>query len=256
MSVSTLLSSLWTAEGAYFIFVLLLSPWIDYFTIDRRYTSSASRLRIYRTGVACLILFSLLGYALHDHRTILHASTALQKQAGWHTLYDGWLYQVVLVLSIVSCVPSLYIWYRCSVDQPYRATYLKELRPLRYLLPVTSTERTWYAALSIAAGVCEEWIYRLLLLHWLSAHLPPLAAVVVGAVAFGFAHLYQGMVGVVRAGCAGLMLGLLYVLFGSWIVVAVSHAAADLQVLLLYRPMVDEPDEAKKLVKGCKLDVE
>ena len=256
MSVSTLLSSLLTTQGAYFILVLLVGPWVDYFTINRHHTSSTARLRIYRSGVAFLVVYSLVGYALHGSHTAVHAGAALQKQAGWHELFDGWLHTAVVALTVVSSLPSFYVWYRCCVDQPYRATYLKELRPLRYLLPVTALERLWFGALSVAAGVCEEWIYRLLLLHWLSAHLSPMASVVVGAALFGFAHLYQGMLGIVRAGAAGLMFGLLYVTLGSWWVVAVAHAMADLQVLLLYRPDVDAPDEAKRLVKGCKLEVE
>lgn len=256
MSFSTLLSSLTTAEGVYFLFILLLTPWIDYLTIDRCYTSSASRLRIYRTGIACLSLFSLLGYLLHDHRTLLHASSALQKRAGWHELYGGWLHSGVAWVTVASCLPSLYVWRRCWVDLSYRVTYSQQLHSLRYLAPVTRGEQVWYAGLSIAAGLCEEFIYRLLLLQWLSQHMSPMAAVAVGVVAFGTAHAYQGAGGVVRAGGAGLMFGLVYVLFGSYWVVAVCHMLADLQVLVLYRPMEDEPEEARKLVSGCKLEVE
>ena len=256
MSVASLLSSLLTARGAYFLLLLFVSPWIDYLTIDRRHTSTASRLRLYRTAVACLLFFSLIGYALHDHHTILHASAALQKQAGWHELYGGWLYRSVAALTLASTVSSVYIWRRCHVDQVYRATNLPQLRSLRYLLPVTSHERRWYAALSLAAGLCEEFMYRLLLLHWLSAHMPPMTAVLAGGVAFGCAHVYQGLGGVVRASAAGVWFGLAYVLFGSVALVAVQHVAADLQVLVLYRPMEDTPKEAEKLVEGCKLEAE
>ena len=130
---------------------------------------------------------------------------------------------------------------------------MQQLQPLRYLLLVTHSERLWYGVLSLAAGLCEEWIYRLLLLLWLSMHVSPLVAVLVGGVAIGCAHLYQCVVGVVRASVAGLMHGAVYVLLGSWASVVVLHAVADLQVLVLYPPMVDASNEAKRLARGCKL---
>ena len=260
MSLSSLRYSLSTAEGGYFLLVVLLTPCLDYFLIHRRYTSSASRLRIFQFRALYLILISLLGYALHDHHTILHASTALQKRAGWHTLYDGWLYYTALGLSVASHLSNLHETYRCSVDQPYRATKLHMLRPIRCRLPVTATERTWYSLYCIAAAVCEHFIYRVLLLHWLAAHLSPLQAVVAAGAVFGIAHCYWhvGMFGdamtALLFGLAGLIVAVEYVMYGSVVVLAVSRAMSGLAMLVRYRPTVDAPDLAKDLIKGCELD--
>ena len=108
------------------------------------------------------------------------------------------------------------------------------------LLPRTPSERRWFAAVAVTAGVTEEVFYRALALTVLLAVLPGgrWPALVVAALAFGLGHAYQGAVGVVGTAVAALGLGLLYLDTGSLLPGMVLHALVDLRVLLV-RPAPD-----------------
>ena len=76
-----------------------------------------------------------------------------------------------------------------------RSKARKALAPVRALLPHTATEKRWFDAVSVTAGICEEFIYRGFLFAYLAAWLPgmPVGVVVVLAgLVFGLGHLYQG----------------------------------------------------------------
>ena len=54
------------------------------------------------------------------------------------------------------------------------------------------------------------------------------AAMVVGAVAFGIAHAYQGPIGILKTGVVGLIMGTLYLLSGSIWGPMLVHAVVDI----------------------------
>jgi membrane protease YdiL (CAAX protease family) len=107
------------------------------------------------------------------------------------------------------------------------------------LLPRTFRERRSFAGLAVTAGVCEETLYRGLLIAVCTALVPrlgPLSAVGASAVAFGLAHLYQGSWGMLGTGVLGGCLAVLYVGSGSLLLPVCYHALLDLRVLLLPIP--------------------
>ena len=128
------------------------------------------------------------------------------------------------------------------------------------MLPVSGHERLWFAVLSVSAGVCEELIYRGFLLEYFRGrlngplHLNLTAAWLLTSVAFGTAHLYQGLKGILSTTIAWLALGMLAILSGSLALPMLLHALVDLQVLVMYRPGKDSPEEAQRLVSGCALE--
>lgn len=110
------------------------------------------------------------------------------------------------------------------------------------LLPRTFPERRAFAVLSVTAGVCEEVLYRGLLVAVGTALVPrlgALAAVAASAVAFGVAHLYQGVWGILGTGILGGCLAVLYLGSGSLLLPVCYHALLDLRVLLLPVPATD-----------------
>jgi membrane protease YdiL (CAAX protease family) len=98
---------------------------------------------------------------------------------------------------------------------------------LDIFVPRSRDEYRTFVALSIAAGVCEEFLYRGFLIAILAAFMPAWLGAVVSAVFFGFAHSYQGTKGILGAGTTGLVMGLLYVWGGSLLPVVLLHFALD-----------------------------
>jgi uncharacterized protein len=104
------------------------------------------------------------------------------------------------------------------------------------LLPRTRAERRLFTLVGVTAGVCEEWLYRgffLAVASALAGGLPEAALVAVGAAAFGLAHAYQGVAGVVTTGVLGGVLAGLYLDTGSLLLPVVLHVLIDLRFLLV-----------------------
>jgi uncharacterized protein len=104
------------------------------------------------------------------------------------------------------------------------------------LLPRTSAERRLFTLVGVTAGVCEEWLYRAFFLAVVAALAggpPGWVLVLVAAVAFGLAHAYQGIGGIVLTGVLGGVLAGLYLSTGSLLLPVLLHAVVDLRFLLV-----------------------
>jgi membrane protease YdiL (CAAX protease family) len=104
------------------------------------------------------------------------------------------------------------------------------------LLPRTAGERRLFTVVGVTAGVCEEWLYRgffLAVVAAVAGGLPTGVLVLVAAVAFGLAHVYQGRVGVLTTGLLGGVMAALYLQTGSLLLPVLLHAAIDLRFLLV-----------------------
>ena len=107
---------------------------------------------------------------------------------------------------------------------------------VRMILPVTIREARVFRGVAITAGICEEVLYRGYLLWYLQSLGLGRGAVVVAIVAFGLAHAYQGIRGIVWTGVMGAVFLGLYLLTGSLVAPIVLHATVDLaNGLMLYR---------------------
>ena len=104
----------------------------------------------------------------------------------------------------------------------------EQLGPLRPMIPRDGRESRLFSALSITAGVCEEFLYRGYLIWYLSAHFDLWLAVVVSSLAFGLGHMYQGGRGIAKTGVVGLAFAGLYLLTGSLWASMLLHAVVDL----------------------------
>ncbi|WP_448619809.1 CPBP family intramembrane glutamic endopeptidase [Geodermatophilus sp. URMC 65] len=115
------------------------------------------------------------------------------------------------------------------------------------LLPRTTAERRLFTLVGVTAGVCEEWLYRGFLLAVVAAvggGLPTPTLVAIGALAFGLAHAYQGVAGIVTTGVLGGVMAGLYLGTGSLLLPVVLHALIDLRFLLV--PTSALPDVVRR----------
>jgi membrane protease YdiL (CAAX protease family) len=126
-----------------------------------------------------------------------------------------------------------------------RARLARPLESLSWYLPGSPAERRWFAAVAVSAGVCEEVLYRGFLLRYLTVLLPGLGgtgAVLVAALVFALAHMYQGAPGAVATALMALGFTALFVASHSLWLPIVAHALIDLRVLLLWRGGARVPD--------------
>jgi uncharacterized protein len=81
---------------------------------------------------------------------------------------------------------------------------------LKTMLPQSLADKLLFAVLALTAGVCEETIFRGYLQRQLTAWLGSRAlGLLLQAVLFGAAHIYQGYIMVVQIAVFGVMFGLL-----------------------------------------------
>jgi uncharacterized protein len=96
------------------------------------------------------------------------------------------------------------------------------------ILPQSKSERVPFLFLALTAGCCEEFLYRgFAMAAFARAGFSIWASVVISSVLFGAAHLYQGRGGLVGTGILGLLFGAFRAFTGSFVPVAVWHAAID-----------------------------
>ncbi len=117
---------------------------------------------------------------------------------------------------------------RTALSSPAALDALRrQIGPLAWLLPHGRRERGPFRALSITAGVCEEWFFRGYALAIFAPSLGLAGAVAASTVLFGLAHAYQGAAGTVRTGLVGLLMAGLAVATGSIWGPIVLHALVD-----------------------------
>ncbi len=85
----------------------------------------------------------------------------------------------------------------------------------------------------LLAGICEEFMFRGFLQTSISKKYPLRISVVLSALAFGFYHLDLQVVYTVGTFLMGLVLGLIYHRWHSYIAATVAHASMNLVALML-----------------------
>ena len=250
-------SAIWI-EHLFVVSLLVVVPIVEV-RYDRRltqFTSSEGRMTWYRLNiiVLCVLAVAALALAYPANIFVLANHGSVATWLGAHTA----VFLGATALAVAYTALTLAQGFKAAVDRPFRLRIAKAMRSMRFMLPVTGRERQWWILVSLAAGVCEEILYRGFVTQYFSGSLG--ATVSLGTVGawltaslfFGFAHAYQGVTGIVRSGLGGLLLGAIAILSGGLLIPIVLHFVFDLQTLWMYRPMADEPDTAAQLINGCE----
>lgn len=194
----------------------------------------ANRVRYYqrliayswvRAATATLVTFTA-GLSLAD--------IGVSAQGGGPTsgIPDGaslaWPFTIVLSLSMGIGAVRLRHRMRAGYVHPQRAR-------IAAIVPRTTRERRYAAALAVTAGITEEVFFRgaLIALGIEVFHLPALAAAALSLILFVSVHAYQGRLGMLGVGFLGLWLTALTLLTGSLLPAMVLHIASDLWALLV-----------------------
>jgi membrane protease YdiL (CAAX protease family) len=114
------------------------------------------------------------------------------------------------------------------MTQDEKDKQIESFGDLVYIMPRTARDFRHFVAVSITAGIVEEVVYRAFVFWYLAQILPIWAVIVVSSVAFGLAHSYQGIGGMVRVFLIGLAFGIFYVVTGSIWLPMLAHAILDI----------------------------
>lgn len=149
------------------------------------------------------------------------------ESMGLASAVDGWPWVAIGVgiLGVLVLVINLAIVSR-SADK--LMVIKKQIGDLAYLAPQTPREDRLFDMVSITAGVCEEILYRGLLLAILLPLVGTWPAVAITSLIFGLGHAYQGIPGIAKTGMVGLVLALFTVFSGSLYIAIVLHMVVDM----------------------------
>ncbi len=182
---------------------------------------TGARLRFYRKTLvwqwvltAILLAWWLLAGGTAEAGGLLPAAEGRQ----WWVVGLGLAMTVFLVLQMRTVVRSPE-----QLEQMHR-----KMGELSGLAPQSPAEDRAFVAVSVTAGICEEILYRGLLLAVLSVSMGTWPAVLLSSVIFGLGHAYQGWTGFLRTGAVGLVLAALLVFTGSLYVPMLVHAVLDI----------------------------
>lgn len=141
--------------------------------------------------------------------------------------FSGWQWAAVAAGLAASIVMIVQAWaVRRNPDQ--LADLREKSKGLLNLAPHTPDERRGFDLLSVTAGICEEIIYRGVLLAVLIPVAGTWPAVAVCSIIFGLGHLYQGATGIVKTSLVGVVMALLVVFSGSLLPAMILHVVVDI----------------------------
>ncbi len=180
-----------------------------------------ARLRVYRgTMISEWIMTIVLLAAWVLLGRSLDAIGLVPRVAGWQWLAMA----VTLIATGAFAINTL----RSIGDSDKLADVRAELGVLSLLAPHTPVEERRFTWLSVTAGICEEILYRGLLMTSLATAFGLWPAVVLSSLVFGMGHTYQGAGGVLRTALVGLVMALVVVFTGSLIAAMVMHVVIDI----------------------------
>jgi membrane protease YdiL (CAAX protease family) len=140
---------------------------------------------------------------------------------------DGWPWNAIGVGVFVVLAQVINLA-RVSRNEDKLIEIKEQIGELSNLAPQTPREDRLFDIVSITAGVCEEILYRGLLLATLVSLVGTWPAVAITSLIFGLGHAYQGISGIAKTGLVGLVLAWLTVSSGSLFIAIVLHAVVDL----------------------------
>ncbi|MGA7158009.1 MAG: CPBP family intramembrane glutamic endopeptidase [Acidobacteriaceae bacterium] len=217
--------------------LLFVAPFVDLPTTRRLKTSSSpkGRSRFYKTVITYLWLLAAYAWLFRAGATlrVAHAPTDAPWLFGapWRTCTIAALVGIFFALALS---PGIH----CLIRPRKIPAYTRAMSHLSWMLPHDAHQRRWFLALSITAGVCEEWILRGVVPHALHARagLSLTTALLISSALFGWNHLYQGLKAVATTALVGLAFGILSLLCGNLLLPILLHIAMDAQINLSFHP--------------------
>lgn len=185
---------------------------VDAAELEGELTEPGRRRAVYLSGTLSLVLLAGITYLVAAWRDV--PAVELGWRVGPLDTALAWALGAT-VARLASAAASAWVFERLG---------FKESRLALFLMPRTRGEKWLFLVLALAAGVCEEYVYRGMALHALVAWTENAGlAVGVTAVSFGLAHGYQRLAGVVRATILGALLAVPVLVTDSLFPAMIGH---------------------------------
>jgi membrane protease YdiL (CAAX protease family) len=216
-----------------FGYIVFVTPWLGrwkYRQLKEKLAAgvTGAKLEAYRRSVLNQILRVAIVFAI-AHIDPAYRETVKLLRPGYESFVATFLVAFTFTILLSAA------WFRYRGNRQF-----EKLRKVAgAILPSTTPECSWFAAVGIGAGISEEFVFRGFLLCYLGRLVPglrPEEALALGALIFGMNHLYQGYGGVLATTIMGALFGMLYYQSGGLLLPMVVHALVDLRIILILTP--------------------
>jgi membrane protease YdiL (CAAX protease family) len=182
---------------------------------------ASARVREYRVTVVRQWALAAVGAVLWTRAGRSWAALGLVAPRGW---------RLWVSLIIVLALAALNTTQAVQVARSEKArTYVRRAAVhVESILPHTRTEFRWFLAVSVTAGVCEEFLFRGYVITALAPVLTWWGAAALQVPFFGWLHAYQGRTGIVRTAMVGAVMAIIVGMTHSLVPAMVLHALVDI----------------------------
>ena len=214
-------------------YVVLVQPWLGYRLFNKLKANLAlgiagAKLRFYQRIVIHQIAATAMVFIIWRLGSIPGKDLGLCLPTSWQILLP-------FLIGFVLAMTGVTLLLRKQGGNKLK----KSLKVLGVLLPFSSAERSWFAAVSVGAGISEELVFRGFLFYYLTINIPALGIwqkIALASFLFGMCHIYQGWKGVMGTTILGAAFACLYAGSRSLLLPMIVHALFDLRLLLIFTP--------------------
>lgn len=218
----------------YFLTFILLSIVVGYPIWDHFYMKKgdfSNKRKMYLTImipqwmiIAILFIYWLVtnrswSQLFFNHEPILSAQLDQLKMFGLGVIFSLSIYIILFIFSK-------------KLRQKLATFFNDQTENIHFMLPVTVEERILFGLVSLTAGVCEEIIFRGVMLYYfenMPFHFSTVALIIGISLLFGIVHLYQGWKGVLSTAYLGGIFLYIYLVTGNlWISITI-HFLVDVK---------------------------
>ena len=182
-----------------------------------------SRLELYTQSMALQWLATILAlFSARVDGRVADALSLARRAAPGRSALSFWL------LLAAAGITLALMYLVAGLVQALRSRPRGEDPLVWKLVPETVAEKCVFAGVALTAGLCEEFLYRGFAVGRASLWIPLPLAALASTLAFTLTHIYQGVVGTVRAGALGAVLLAAFLYTGSLWPGICAHVLFDL----------------------------
>lgn len=145
----------------------------------------------------------------------------------------GFVYPKITDMVVYMVVSLVVLYLADSIYTLYSTKKQKNSKQLMQVLPQSWSDYVHFIFLAVAAGVCEEIMFRGFMINYVleltsGSSISTYLAVLIPSIIFSISHIYQGPLAVVKIFALSLLFGGIYIFSESLYIVIIIHVLVDL----------------------------